>query len=290
MSHQHGIAAFREGRRDLHEIPPGNLKIQDGLNARDMTTADNLDALDELERAIESAGGVKVPLTVRFFDGEPYITDGHRRYYAVMNLIARGVEIATVPCMAEARGTNDADRIADQCTVNNTQKPLSTLELASNVKRLQGFGWDNAKIAARIGKAEGYIPTLLETAGLPEGVKDQVRAGEVSASHARKVVREEGEVNGAEVLKATIAERKAEIAADPSPKKREAKAKATPRRVKATKDKNTLVAPKSMGATWGPVKTEKCVAFLSWANTISCDSLQAMRQRLDPLLTELLTP
>src|SRR6185312_4323901 len=129
-----------------------------------------------------------------------YLTDGHRRHRAVMELIGEGVEIETVPAVAEPKTVNEAERVARIIDFGSGE-PLTPLEKAEGVRRLLGYGWDRAKIAQRLGVATQTVANYEEMLSLPETVKQAVREDAVSASVARNVVREQGPEKGAETIK-----------------------------------------------------------------------------------------
>lgn len=180
-------------KRDMLMIDPRIIQVEDGYNIRDLETADAKAKLLELARSIASEG-VKIPLTVRLKGEEVFVVAGHRRRAAALIAINElGAEIAAIPCIAEPKGTSEADRCAD-LIVSNSGEPLTALEIAAVVKRLVGFGWEHDQIARRLGWAtkqtvENYL-TLLSA---PQAVQEMVRNNEVSASTATSVVRKHGD-------------------------------------------------------------------------------------------------
>jgi ParB-like chromosome segregation protein Spo0J len=109
-----------------------------------------------------------------------------------MAMIAEGVEIDSVPAIAEPRAIGDAERTARLITLNGGE-PLSGLEKAEVVRRLMGYGWTREKIAARLGfKTTQQVANLEKLLEAPQDVRDAVRAGELSATNAVAMVRSEG--------------------------------------------------------------------------------------------------
>lgn len=180
-------------KRDMLMFDPRIIQVEPGYNIRDLETADAKAKLLELARSIASEG-VKIPLTVRLKGEEVFVVAGHRRRAASLIAIDElGAEIAAIPCIAEPKGTSEADRCAD-LIVSNSGEPLTPLEIAAVVKRLIGFGWEPDNIAKRLGWAtkqtvENYL-TLLSA---PEAVQEMVRNNEVSASTATSVIRKQGD-------------------------------------------------------------------------------------------------
>lgn len=190
-----GIKELAKGRSDLYRLDPRDLKIKDGWNVRDEESLD----LDELMVSIKELG-VKTPLTVQVEDGQPYVTDGHRRYFATMKLIEQGVEIATVPVQTEDRYSNAADHIASMI-VRNSGKPLTAIEQARVFKRLIDFGLTQTEVAAKVGKSRQWVVNMLELNAAPEELKTLVKSGQVTATLAHKTLKKEGGEKAAKTLK-----------------------------------------------------------------------------------------
>jgi ParB/RepB/Spo0J family partition protein len=179
-------------KSDFYKIDPRKLQVDPGYNIRDLETPDAKAKLLDLARSIASEG-VKQPLVVRLKGDDVFVVAGHRRRAATLIAIDElGAEIAAIPCIAEPKGTSEADRCADLIT-SNSGEPLTPLEIAAVVKRLTGFGWEPENIAKRLGWAskqtvENYL-TLLSA---PQDVQDMVRKGELSATTALMGVRQHG--------------------------------------------------------------------------------------------------
>ncbi len=107
-----------------------------------------------------------------------------------MELIAEGVEIVSVPAIAQPKHFSDGDRVVGMLT---TGEPLEPFEYAEGVRRLLGYGWDRAKVAARLGVSTQTIANHEENLAMPEPVKAAVREGAVSITNARAIVRESGD-------------------------------------------------------------------------------------------------
>lgn len=179
------------GKNDQFRVDPRLLKTDPGFNVRDLDAPSAREALDELKAQIRGVG-VRTPLEIRLAGDDLIVVSGHRRLYVVMELIAEGVEILTVPAIAEPKFLSEPERVAGLVTMNSGL-PLAPLEVAEVVRRLTGYGWDRAKIAARLGfKSAQTVANYEEMLVLPEPVRDAVREGTVSATNARAIVRESG--------------------------------------------------------------------------------------------------
>jgi len=179
-------------RGEAFRVDPRVLKIDPGFNVRDLDAPTARDSLDELKASIR-AEGVQVALEIRMVGDDLFVTSGHRRHKVVMELISEGVEIASIPAIAEPKAVDEADRVARLVTLN-AGLPLSPLEKAEVVRRLMGFGWDRAKIAQRLGfKTEASVANYELLLAAPVEVKQAVRSGELSASNAVTMVRKDGD-------------------------------------------------------------------------------------------------
>lgn len=188
------------GKNDLFRVNPRLLTVEPGFNLRDLETPSAREKLDTLKESIRAVG-VLSPVTIRI-DGETiYLTDGHRRHKAVMELIDEGAEIDTVPAVAEPKAVNEAERVA-RIIDFGSGKPLTALEKAEGIRRLMGYGWDRTKIAQRLGVSTQTVATWEEMLALPEAVKDAVREEVVSVTAARQVVREQGPTRATETIAA----------------------------------------------------------------------------------------
>ena len=210
MAEKTGLKSFADGRRDIHMIPPAKITVEAGLNSRDFSMQENLDYVAELAASIRKHG-VKEPLTVRAKDGAVLLVNGECRYRAVMALISEGVAIEAIPCQSEGPGVNDGKRLVEQY-IRNTGKRFTPLELARHCQRLISFGWDQSTIAGELVITPSYVSQLLSMLEMPEEVQRAVRAGDISASAAATIIREEGEVNGVAAITEAVEEQREEIA------------------------------------------------------------------------------
>lgn len=198
------IKKIAEGRSDLYRIAPQNLKVKEGWNVRDVESLD----LEDLKVSIKELG-VKQPLTVQTEGENIFVTDGHRRYFAVMELIAEGVEIKTVPVQVEDRYSNAADHIASMI-VRNSGKPLTALEQARVFKRLLDYGLTETEVAAKVGKSRQWVISMLELNAAPEDLKSLVKTGKVTATLAQQTLAKEGGEKATETLTKAVKKAEAE--------------------------------------------------------------------------------
>lgn len=197
-------------RGDALRVDPRKLMITPGYNVRDFTTPAAQAALNVLKEAIREQGGVHTPLRVRMSGTEMHIVEGHRRHKAVMELIAEGMEIQSIPAVAEERHTDDAERTLG-LIISNSGEPLTEPEKAEVVRRLKAMGWTNDKICNRLGyKTEQTIANFELWLGAPSAVKAAVASGVMAYSTAVEIARaaDGDEAKAAATLKAAKASAK----------------------------------------------------------------------------------
>lgn len=182
--------AMKVRLQDLHEEPGFNLRIED---------ADFAASIEDLAHHI-AAGGQYPALEVRPRDaGGVFIVDGHRRKRAIARAVKIGAALADkdgdVWVSIVAFEGNDADRVARVIT-SAEGRALSPLEVATGYARLRSFGWDNTRIAQKVGKTPQHVAQLLLLADSNSDVQQMVAAGDVSAAVAVNVVRKHGDDAG----------------------------------------------------------------------------------------------
>jgi hypothetical protein len=139
-----------------------------------------------------------------------YVTDGHSRHRAFGLAIESNAELSgdtMIPIIMHPAGTNAEDLTVSLLT-SATGKPLEPLETANGIKRLLDYGWDEKRVAERLGFTVPYVKQLLELLSAPKAVREMVKKGEVSATLAVKTVRKSGK-EAAKVLKDGLNEAKA---------------------------------------------------------------------------------
>ena len=157
-------------RTDTVRLDPRIISIESGHNPRDYRLPENRAHLDELKANIKE-NGVLVPLLVRFDapTGSVFLVDGECRLTACNELIQEGVPIESVPTV-QVKAGNEAERLIMALTAN-TGKPLSKWEIGGAFRRLKGYGWDEEKIAQRLGYSLRFVNESLELEDAPEEVK-----------------------------------------------------------------------------------------------------------------------
>lgn len=141
--------------------------------------------LQDLAASIREKGVIQ-PLILRPHPGEPdgfEIVAGERRWRAAQ--LAGGVH--ELP--AVVRELDDAE-VLELAIIENIQRAdLNAVEEALGYRQLMDrFGHTQERLAEGLGKSRSHIANLLRLLTLPEPVLDHLRAGRLSAGHARALV------------------------------------------------------------------------------------------------------
>ncbi|MBP7002402.1 ParB/RepB/Spo0J family partition protein [Amaricoccus sp.] len=140
--------------------------------------------LQELAASIREKGVIQ-PLILRPFPGAPeafQIVAGERRW--------RAAQIAGVHDLpAVVRDLDDAE-VLELALIENVQRAdLNPVEEAQAYRQLMDrFGHTQERLAEGLGKSRSHIANVLRLLTLPEAVIEHLRAGRISAGHARALV------------------------------------------------------------------------------------------------------
>ena len=138
-------------------------------------------ALMELAESIRSVGVIQ-PIVVAQRSGRYTIIAGERRYRA-----ARLAGLKELPAIV--RDWDEAARLEAALIENLQREDLNPIEEALGVKNLmEQCGYTQERAAERLGKSRPAVANLLRLLTLDERVIEMVRAGQLSAGHARALV------------------------------------------------------------------------------------------------------
>lgn len=142
------------------------------------------EALSQLADSIRE-NGILQPILVRPYEekpGEFEIVAGERRWRAAQ--IAR---IHDVPIVV--RELDHAQALEIAVLENIQREDLTALEEADGYRRLMDeFSYTQEKVAKTLGKSRSHIANALRLLTLPDGVKQLLESGDISAGHARALV------------------------------------------------------------------------------------------------------
>lgn len=141
-------------------------------------------ALAELAASIK-ARGILQPLLIRPHPTAPgryQIIAGERRWRA-----ATAAGVTQIPALI--RPLSDLDAMAAALVENLQRQDLNAMEEAEGYARLVGeFGLNHEDLAQAVGKSRSYIANTIRLTNLPDSAQAAVRAGQLSAGHARALL------------------------------------------------------------------------------------------------------
>lgn len=139
--------------------------------------------LKELADSIREKG-VLVPIILRSVKNRPYLYEivaGERRFRA-----SQLAGLSEIPATIKELTDKNAMEIA---LIENVQREnLNPVEEADGYENLmQKCQYSIQDVSKLIGKSESYIRNLMRINNLPESVKELIKEGKISASHARTI-------------------------------------------------------------------------------------------------------
>lgn len=166
------------------KIELSKIIIREAWNVRqDYGDLDSL-ALSILEN------GQTVPSKVDVLaDGNFLLTDGHRRYKAMIILADMGHDEPMFKAIVNSTKITEEQRILQMFTTQDN-KPLAGHEVAELIQRLINLGYKQNDVAKKIGKTPGYISMMLSYATESPIIKEQVVNGNMNISTALKLQKE----------------------------------------------------------------------------------------------------
>lgn len=210
--------------------------------------------LDELTRSI-AASGIIQPIVVRRLPASPglerqryQIIAGERRWRA-----AQRAGLLRVPVVVKDVADADHRQQLEMALVENIQREnLNPIEEAQAYQRLADeFHLRQEDIAARVGKDRATVANIMRLLKLPEEVRANIAAGELSMGHARAILGLDGPDDQRRVAREVIArglsvretEALVKRAAGPVPPRRE--------KPRAVKDVHTRAAEEQLRLALG---------------------------------------
>lgn len=170
-----------ENRVVVRQIP----LVQIGANPDQPRKTFTESELTDLTASIREKG-VLQPIILRPVIGREYkyeIVAGERRYRA-----SHLAGLSEIPALVKNLNDDNAMEIA---LIENVQREnLNPIEEGAAYKNIMAkCGYSMADVSRLIGKSESYIRNTMRLDNdLPESVKNMVRSGELSASHARTIL------------------------------------------------------------------------------------------------------
>ena len=120
--------------------------------------------IEELAESFKTEGQ-QTPITVTGPNsvGMYTILRGERRWRA-----AKLAGFETIDALVSNKDQSQSDVIAGQLVENIQRENLNALEIAQSLQELSDAGWNNRKIAKRLGKGDSYVSEHLSLNKLPD--------------------------------------------------------------------------------------------------------------------------
>ena len=181
MATKHGLARGLDALLPETDLPAGVTEIavsQLDPNPDQPRRTFDTQALEALAESIRQAGVLQPLLVVE--NGARYrIVAGERRYRA-----ARRAGLQSVPCVV--RDMTEQERMEAALIENLQREDLNPIEEAAGIRALmEECGYTQELAAKRVGRSRPAVANLLRLLQLPESIREMVKAGELSAGHAR---------------------------------------------------------------------------------------------------------
>ena len=181
MATKHGLARGLDALLPETDLPAGVTEIavsQLDPNPDQPRRTFDTQALEALAESIRQAGVLQPLLVVE--NGARYrIVAGERRYRA-----ARMAGLQSVPCVV--RDMTEQARMEAALIENLQREDLNPIEEAAGIRALmEECGYTQELAAKRVGRSRPAVANLLRLLQLPESIRELVKAGELSAGHAR---------------------------------------------------------------------------------------------------------
>ena len=181
MATKHGLARGLDALLPETDLPAGVTEIavsQLDPNPDQPRRTFDTQALEALAVSIRQAGVLQPLLVVE--NGARYrIVAGERRYRA-----ARMAGLQSVPCVV--RDMTEQERMEAALIENLQREDLNPIEEAAGIRALmEECGYTQELAAKRVGRSRPAVANLLRLLQLPESIRELVKAGELSAGHAR---------------------------------------------------------------------------------------------------------
>jgi ParB family chromosome partitioning protein len=225
------------------------------------------EGLEELAASIRQKGVIQ-PLVLRVHpsrDGMYEIVAGERRWRAAQ--LARQHDLPAV-----IRDFDDTE-VLEVAIIENVQRAdLNPVEEAAAYRQLmERFGHTQEKLAEALGKSRSHIANLMRLLQLPSDVQDLLRAGQISAGHARALIVTD---NPSELAR-QVAERGLSVRETERLAKGPAAQPSPPRPHKAIKDADTQALERDLSAALG-MKVEIAHAGKGGSMTIRYEDLDQL--------------
>lgn len=182
---------------------PCIIKENPSDNTRQMDSLDTLAHIREMADVILSQGNECFPpITIYQIGEDIYVSAGWCRRRAHLLAMEEGAPIKGILCLTALR--KKPEDLTLSILTSNEGLPLTAMEKAAAIKRLQSFLWTPADIASKTGWSITTVNNLIALYDAPESITNLVKTGQVSATLATEMVKERGVDGAKEVLEGAV--------------------------------------------------------------------------------------
>lgn len=181
---------------DIVELPE--------YNVRNMEAPETVAYIRGMADVIKSEGVAAFPpITIRRSeDGVIAVMAGWCRRRAHVLAMEEGADIKGIQCIDA--GKKSKEEITLDILTSNSGLPLSAMERAKAVKKLQAFLWSPSDIAKKTGWSISTVNNLIALHDAPDEITKMVQDGEVSATFATEIVKSSSPDEAVKKLKSAV--------------------------------------------------------------------------------------
>jgi len=170
---------------------PHEIQEIDTFNTRNMDSPETIAYIRGMADAIKECGNEMFPpITITQEGDKIAVMAGWCRRRAHVLAMDEGAPIKGIQCLAA--GKKKPEEVTLDILTSNSGLPLSAMERAKAIKRLQSFLWSPADIAKKTGWSVTTVNNLIQLYDSPDAITAMVQSGQVSATLATKLVKEKG--------------------------------------------------------------------------------------------------
>jgi ParB family chromosome partitioning protein len=158
-------------------------------------------SLQELASSFLQVGQLQ-PVIVQRIGDRYLLLAGERRLRA-----AQLAGLASIDAIVEEANLSSSDVCQRQLIENLQRDELTPLEVAAGIKELmEATGWTASEVSGKLGLSAATVSRTLSLLRLPEGIKSQVRSGELIANVAYELGKIDDATMQIEIANKVIAE------------------------------------------------------------------------------------
>jgi len=172
-------------------LDPNIIQESNGFNIRDMDSDSTQQHIRKMADVIKENGNEMFPPIRIFQEGEQlFVMEGWCRRRAHILAMEEGAPIKGILCLSPTK--KKPEEIILNILSSNDGLPLTAIEKAKAVKKLQSFLWTPADIAKKTGWSISTVNNLVLLSDVPNEIAEMIKTGQISATLAINTMRERG--------------------------------------------------------------------------------------------------